>query len=127
MKKKAGHEWAAAENEILQINKDFMKWERGGKALDLRKAREGKALKEQFAMIGRKAALLKKKKKIPEREWAAVCDEQMQWRKNFDKWRRDYKALDLQKVREGKALFDERVAVLGRKLALLLKSTKLKR
>ena len=127
MKKKPDREWTAAENEILQIKKDFKKWKRGGKALDLRKAREGQALKEQFAMIGRKAALMKRKKKIPEREWAAVCGEQMQWSKNFDKWKRNYKALDLQKVREGKALFDKRFAVLGRKLALLLKRKKLKR
>lgn len=126
MKKKPDREWAAAENELLQINEDFKKWVRGGKALDLRKAREGKAIKERFAAIGRKVALLKRKKKIPDEEMAAVYDEQMQWSKNFDKWKRDHKALDLQKVREGKALFDKRLAVIRRKVALLTKK-KLKR
>ena len=119
MKKKPDRKVTAAADELMRIKKDVAKWIRGCKALDLRKAREGKALKERFAVIGRKAALLKGKKKISEREWAAVYDEQMQWSKNFDKWKRNYKALDLQKVREGKALFKKRLDAIKLKVALL--------
>lgn len=127
MKKKPDREWTVAEHELLQIKEDFKKWVRSGKAMDRRKIRDGKALQKRLTMIKRKHELMQKKRKIPDREMRSVYDEQKQWRDDFKKLKRDYKALDLQKVREGKALFNERLAVIKRKLGLLLKRKKLKR